>query len=159
MQYIKDNILQAAESMFESENWTDCFILDVILKDGRVEIYADTDDGIKFWQCQKLSRGIEAYLDESQVLGEKYTLEVSSPGVDKPLQLYRQYPRNVGRQLKVNLEDGSIMEGTLLTVSEEKLELKVPGAKKGMFKTKEVDFSEVQSAQVLVSFKKKKKKK
>lgn len=131
MQHIKDNILQAADKVFETEKWTDCFILDIILNDKKVEIYADTDEGIKFWQCQKLSRGIEAYLDESQVLGEKYTLEVSSPGVDKPLQLYRQYPRNIGRQLKVSLTDDSIMEGTLLTVNEEKLELKVKGAKRG----------------------------
>ena len=159
MQHIKDNILQAADKVFETEKWTDCFILDILLNDKKVEIYADTDEGIKFWQCQKLSRGIEAYLDESQVLGEKYTLEVSSPGVDKPLQLYRQYPRNIGRQLKVSLTDDSIMEGTLLTVNEEKLELKVKGAKKGMFKTKEVLFSDIQSAKVLVSFKKNKKKK
>ena len=67
MQHIKDNILQAADKVFETEKWTDCFILDIILNDKKVEIYADTDEGIKFWQCQKLSRGIEAYLDESQV--------------------------------------------------------------------------------------------
>ncbi len=159
MQHIKDSILQAADKVYESESWTDCFILDIILKDKKVEIFADTDEGIKFWQCQKLSRGIEEYLDESLVLGETYTLEVSSPGVDSPLKLYRQYPRNVGRKLKLTLADDIIMEGTLLSVTEEKLEMKVQGAKKGMFKTVEVLFEDVQSAIVLVSFKKSKKKK
>ena len=94
MTKIEEEIRKVAEVRFSEEDLADCFILEIILKDKRVEVFADTDDGIKFWQCQKLSRAIEEYLDTSQVLGEAYTIEVSSPGVDKPLQLFRQYPRN-----------------------------------------------------------------
>jgi len=156
---LKEEITKVSEIRFQEEDLADCFILDIILKDKKVEVFADTDDGIKFWQCQKLSRAIEAYLDESQVLGEEYTIEVSSPGVDRPLKLYRQYPRNLDRQLEITLDDDKIVTGKMTAVTEEEITLKVPGAKKGMFKTQVVPFESVKSTMVLVSFKKKKKKK
>ena len=84
MEGIKEKIQQAAEQSMQEGDLADCFILDISIKEKRVEVYADTDEGIKFWQCQKMSRAIESYLDESLILGEAYTLEVSSPGVDKP---------------------------------------------------------------------------
>ena len=156
---IKEKIQQIADERFKEEDLSDCFILDIILKDKRVEVYADADQGIKFSQCQKLSRAIEAYLDESQVIGEEYTIEVSSPGVDRPLQLYRQYPRNLDRELEVTLADDTVVTGKMTEVTEEQITLKVQGAKKGMFKLQIVPFEEVKSTRVLVSFKKKKKKK
>ena len=158
MEGIKEKIQQAAEQSMQEGDLADCFILDISIKEKRVEVYADTDEGIKFWQCQKMSRAIESYLDESLILGEAYTLEVSSPGVDKPLQLYRQYPRNVGRQLKVSLIDDKEVEGKLEEINEQEMTLKVAGAKKGMFKTRVIPFEEVKSSLVMVSFKKKKKK-
>jgi len=151
-----DKIKEALEAKFKEEEFLDCFLLDININGKKVEIYADSDTGIKFWQCQKLSRAVEAYLDESLALGDDYLLEVSSPGVDKPLTLYRQYPRNVGRTLDLTLTEDRKVIGKLVSVTEEELELKVPGAKKGMFKTMTVSFDEVVSTLVQVSFKKKK---
>lgn len=154
---IETQIRRIAKERFLEEDLSDCFILDILIKDKKVEVYVDTDDGVKFWQCQKLSRAIEAYLDESQILGETYTIEVSSPGVDKPLSEYRQYPRNIGRTLELTLEDDSQIIGKMTELTEEQITLKVQGAKKGQFKTQLVPFSEVKSAIVQISFKKKKK--
>jgi len=153
---IIDRIRETLEKGFKEEDLSDCFALDILITGNKVEVYVDSDSGIKFWQCQKLSRAVEAYLDESQVLGEAYTIEVSSPGVDKPLKLFRQFPRNIGRTLKVTFEDNSVVEAKMEAVSEEELTLKVPGAKKGMFKTKTFPFETIKSAVVQVSFKKKK---
>jgi len=98
-------------------------------------------------------------LDESGALGEDYLLEVSSPGIDKPLQLQRQYPRNIGRTLQLELDEGEIKEGKLLEIAEDgALLMKVKGVKKGQFKEELIPFEAVKSALVLVSFKKKKKK-
>src|SRR5690625_6104146 len=66
-----------------------------------------SDSGMTLAKCQAFSRHIESYLDETLVLGEKYELDVSSPGLDRPLKLVRQYHNNIGRDLKVWLEDGT----------------------------------------------------
>ena len=158
---LQEQITKIAKERFESEDLNDCFLLGIEQNGKKLEVYVDTDEGIKFWQCQKLSRAIEEYLDESGTLGEDYTLEVSSPGIDKPLQLQRQYPRNIGRELEVTLnngsEEGEIVTGKLLEVNEESILIKAKGAKKGMFKEKTIAFADISSTKVLVSFKKKKK--
>ena len=66
-----------------------------------VEIYIDTDEGITADQCAEISRGISAELDRHAVLTGRYRLEVSSPGLDRPLKLGRQFAKNIGRTLKV----------------------------------------------------------
>src|SRR5690625_6116677 len=70
-----------------------------------------SDSGMTLAKCQAFSRHIESYLDETLVLGEKYELDVSSPGLDRPLKLVRQYHNNIGRDLKVWLEDGTTVRG------------------------------------------------
>ena len=152
---IIEKVQSVSEERFKEEDLNDCFLLDIIINGSKLEVYADSDEGIKFWQCQKLSRAIEAYLDESQVLGEQYTIEVSSPGTDKPLKLRRQYPRNVGRKLQVKVKEVELpIEGKLIEVGEESIELKVAGFKKGMFKEKTIMFEDIESTKVLISFKK-----
>ncbi len=151
-------ITKIAKERFKEEDLSDCFLLSIEQNAKKLEVYVDSDDGVKFWQCQKLSRAIEEYLDESQALGEDYTLEVSSPGIDKPLQLQRQYPRNIGRELEVTLkEEEAMVTGKLLEVDEEGILIKAKGAKKGQFKEKRIAFSDIIATRVLVSFKKKKK--
>jgi len=152
---IKEKIQSVSEERIKEEDLADCFLLDIIINGSKLEVYADSDEGIKFWQCQKLSRAIEAYLDESLVLGEQYTIEVSSPGTDKPLKLKRQYPRNIGRKLQVKVKEVEVpLEGKLLEVGEDDIKLKVAGFKKGMFKEKTIMFDDIESTMVLISFKK-----
>ena len=155
---ILEVIRGVAEERFTEDDLKDCFLLDIVVNGKKVEVFADSDEGIKFWQCQKLSRAIEAELDASGVLGEDYLLEVSSPGVDKPLQRKRQYPRNVGRELQIRTVTGEEWEAKLMGVEEDHLILKVKGAKKGQFKEKTLPFDEMESAKVMISFKQKKKK-
>ena len=151
-------IEKIAKERFKEEDLQDCFLLSIQQTGKKLEVYIDTDEGVKFWQCQKLSRAIEEYLDESGILGEDYTLEVSSPGIDKPLQLQRQYPRNIGRELEITLnEEEAVVTGKLLEVTEEGILVKAKGAKKGQFKEKTIAFTDISSTKVLVSFKKKKK--
>ena len=155
-----DNLYQEigriAEERFKEEDLNDCFLVDIKGDVSKLEVFIDSDSGVKFWQCQKLSRAIEAYLDDSQTLGEKYTLEVSSPGVDQPLKFRRQYPRNLGRKLSIQLADGELIEGKFESFSGDEIELKVQGAKKGQFKKRVINFEDIVSTKVMISFSKKK---
>ena len=93
---VEDKIKALIDEKMQEELYEDCFFVEMFLKgDKRLEIYLDSDTGITFRQCQRMSRHIEAVLDEEKWLGEKYTLEVSSPGIGKPLKCRQKvYPGN-----------------------------------------------------------------
>lgn len=77
--------------------------------DGRgklVRVLIDTDAGITIGQCAEISRELGRLIDAGQVLTETYRLEVSSPGIDQPLRLLRQYAKNVGRRYTVRYRTG-----------------------------------------------------
>ncbi|MDW8465947.1 MAG: hypothetical protein RML35_07150 [Chloroherpetonaceae bacterium] len=65
-----------------------------------VEIYADTDAGITIEECAQLTRQILEEIERSaeaqEIFGENFRLEISSPGVSRPLSLLRQYRKNIG---------------------------------------------------------------
>lgn len=121
----------------------------------RILVAIDGDQGVTIDDCAELSRRVSKELDERALFGEEnYVLEVSTPGIDQPLKLRRQYYKNIGRGLKVKLRD-SIEEGTLKAVSEDQILLE---QEKGTGKKKEVKevaipFSEIEKAFVMVSFK------
>ena len=66
-----------------------------------VRIVGDSDDGLDLELIADLSREIGDRLDEDDFIGAKYTLEVSSPGVDRPLRTPANFRRNVGREMRV----------------------------------------------------------
>jgi len=121
---ISAQLTQLLEAKFQEEEFADCFIIEIkSLPNKRVEIYVDSDSGITFKKCQQLSRHLEAEIDEKGWLGEKYTLEVSSPGITRPLLFFRQYPRNIGRKLEVKQIEGETKVGTLIEVNETQITL------------------------------------
>lgn len=61
--------------------------------------------GVSVDDCTRVSRAIEAYLDEAAELSERYTLEVSSPGVERPLLRPRDFERFSGREIAVKTVD------------------------------------------------------
>jgi ribosome maturation factor RimP len=69
-----------------------------------VQLYIDTDTGITIGQCSELSRQLSAALELQDVVPNSYVLEISSPGLKKPLKLLRQYRKNVGRQFRVRFK-------------------------------------------------------
>jgi ribosome maturation factor RimP len=109
---IEDLLLQK----FQEPEFTDCFVIEISIVKKKVEIILDADEGIKLNQCQRVSRHVENWLDTEGVLGEEYTIEVSSPGVSRPLVYLRQYPQHIGRTLEVTNTEGVTTEGELKTV-------------------------------------------
>jgi ribosome maturation factor RimP len=134
------------------------FLVDVIVSSkkgpGKVLLLVDADQGMTIDDCAEISRQLSKALDESPLLTDAYMLEVSTPGVDQPLKLKRQYVKNIGRKLRVKLAD-TIREGRLTEVNDERIVLAEEtgeGKKKETINI-EVSFAAIEKAFVLVSFK------
>lgn len=134
------------------------FIVDVIVssKQGprKVLVLLDSDNGISIDECADVSRSLSKVLDEVSWLEDAYMLEVSTPGLDHPLKLTRQYRKNIGRRLKVKISEKT-QEGKLTAVTDGTitLEQEVGSGKKKEIKTVEIPFTDIEKAFVLVSFK------
>ena len=135
------------------------FLVDVIISSNKgprkVLILVDGDEGITIDDCATLSRKVGFQLEEGEAIEDKYTLEVSSPGVDFPLSMNRQYKRNIGRKLKVITADNIEFVGNLLEVGEESIKLnkEIKKGKKKAFEEVDLPFSDINKAIVQVSFK------
>lgn len=156
---VEDKITALLEEKFREDAFTDCFLVDLKLHaHNKLDVFLDCDFGITFEKCQQISRYLEQYLDEEQWLGEKYVLEVSSPGVSRPLMMQRQYPRNIGRKVEVKLNDGDKRTGTLREVEEdhivleEKVRVKEGKRKKTEVVETEISFSSIEHTKVKITF-------
>ncbi len=136
------------------------FIVEVQVIEGnakpQVKILLDADNGISIDTCAFVSRQVGEEIEAKELLDAAYILEVSSPGVDYPLNSRRQYQKNVGRNLKVTMSDGTESEGELLMVESSTIKLKVKKKEKGKKFTEEeveIPLEEIKKSIVLVSFK------
>ena len=68
-----------------------------------LRIYVDKEGGIAINDCETISRAIEKELDREDFIQEAYILEVSSPGLTRPLKKERDYQRNLGKPVEVHL--------------------------------------------------------
>ena len=118
------------DEKFEAEEtFRDCYLVDLTLSGNKLAVFVDADNGLSLKMCQQISRFLEERVEEEGLMPEKYIMEVSSPGVDRPLKLKRQYVKNIGRNLKVELkpeeEDGKgeTVKGKLTQVGEDTITL------------------------------------
>lgn len=110
------------EKYTTDELFADCFTVEIELKPGnKLNVFADSDSGMTFEKCQKLSRFLEGPIDENGWLGDKYVLEVSSPGITRPLKFTRQYIKNIGRNFEVTLLNKTKVEGILKSADDDKI--------------------------------------
>ena len=137
------------------------FLVEVVTSGNRVQkklmVIIDGDDGVTIEDCAQLSRSLSSQLDETNLISENYTLEVTTPGVDFPLKLKRQYRKNVGRGFKVTLKDKSIVKGTLINTHSDSIELEIEEkkakGKKKELKKMDIPFDMIDKAFVQISFK------
>jgi len=87
-------------------------------KSQKLEVYIDTDKGVTLGECQRLSRKMQESLEDGNLVSEDYVLEVSSPGLERPLRLPRQYKKNIGRVISVELLNGEEEIGRLERVED-----------------------------------------
>lgn len=86
----------------------------------RVSVVIDQDGGVDLDGIAAASRAVSDALDASDAMGDDpYTLEVTSPGIDRPLTLPRHWRRNIGRRVRLHLADGSTLDGRVREVDDD----------------------------------------
>lgn len=70
-----------------------------------VRVFIDKENGVTIKDCENFSRSLEAILDVEDPIKTSYTLEVSSPGLDRPLKDKRDFQKNIGRVVKITTKE------------------------------------------------------
>jgi ribosome maturation factor RimP len=135
------------------------FLVDVIVSSNRgptkITVVLDGDQGISIDDCSAVSRSISKGIEDENLINENYTLEVTTPGLDQPLKLNRQYRKNKGRELRVHLKDKKIIEGLLKEATDIGIILEYE-AKEGKRKDQnniELAYKDIVKSFVKISFK------
>lgn len=154
---ISEKLRELLDTKFLEKEFSDCFTVDISQNNTKIEVFIDSDSELDLRKCQKISRYLEAIIDEEGWVGEKYILEVSSPGARRPL-VERQYPKHIGRKVKIKTT-GEKYEGILSEVGEQNLTvqyIEIERIKKRKIKTeisKVIPFDDIKEIKVILSFK------
>ena len=96
-----------------------------------LRIFIDHEDGITVESCAEVSRQVSAVMDVEDPITVAYNLEVSSPGLDRPLFTAEHYQRFIGREviivLKMAMQNRRKWKGVILSVQGETITIKVDG--------------------------------
>ncbi len=134
------------------KGYENLFLVDVELRgkpgNQKLVILIDGDPSITIDQCAEISRSLGSEIESEDLIDGKYYLEVSSPGLDMPLKLSRQYKKNIGRRVKVELENGERMKGSLESADEQYIVLLDEKTQNPV----ELNMKEIKKTNILVSF-------
>ena len=151
---LKDSIADAIRPAVENAGF---FLEDVFTSNpGNHRIVTCMIDGVaplSLDEVTVVSREISTILDESPLLTEAFTLEVTSPGIERPLTLPRHWTKNLTRIIKATLNDDTEVSGRLTEFDEVRAIL-VENIK-GRMKTHEVAFADIKRANVEIEFNRK----
>lgn len=138
------------------EGDSDIFLVSIRIKPtNNFKVYLDADSGLSIEKCIRINRALYKAIEEhGWYPNGDFSLEVSSPGVDEPLKMLRQYKKNVGRKLEVVFKDETKKEGKLTAVDENSIHIEYTEGKnkKAVTHNLEIAFSDIKQATVLVSF-------
>ena len=132
------------------------FLVSVRIKPtNNIKVFIDGDQGVSIEKCVGVNRKLYKLIEEQALYPEgDFSLEVSSPGLDEPLKLHRQYLKNIGRTVEVAMLDGTKTEGVLKEAAEDQI---VVEETKGKNKKKEtvlhtIPFNNIKTTKVQVIF-------
>lgn len=98
-------------------------MVDVRVSEGNaISILLDDDEGTSIAKCIALSRHLEDELDRD---AEDFSLDVSSPGLDQPLKMHRQYQKNIGRDVQLKIRDAGKVAGKLIAATEDEIIIQI----------------------------------
>jgi ribosome maturation factor RimP len=143
-----ENIREIAQQVAEQNN---LFLIDLVVRGSEtnrvIEVFIDGEQNVSAEVCALVSREITKQIDENNLL-KSYRLDVSSPGVDRPLIYLKQFPKHINRMFEVEFktaESSSIFKGKLISVEDGILSFHSG-------KEIKIKFVDVIKAKVLVSF-------
>ena len=110
-------------------------IIDIIFRrehSGMVlRILADTESGITIKECEGMNLFLSEALDKEDAIQDRYTLEVSSPGLDRPIKIDRDFERAFGKVLEITtyepIDEKKTHEGSLIGMDKEKIVIESDG--------------------------------
>ena len=113
------------------------FLVEVKIRPGNnIKIFVDADRGMSIDKLAQYNRSLYRQIEESGLFpNNDFSLEISSPGLDEPLKLHRQYLKNIGRYVEILLKSGVKMEGKLINATDEEIVIE---EEKGNKKKKEI---------------------
>jgi ribosome maturation factor RimP len=148
----KEKIENKAKEILEEKGF---FLIDFVWRGSEqrpvLELFMDNARGITTDDCYEVSRELEKFIDENELL-RQYRLDVSSPGVDKPLVFAEQFPKHVGRNFEIEYTDDETekhTEAKLIEAKGDNFVFETTG--KGKEKI-EINFNNIKKAKVLISF-------
>jgi ribosome maturation factor RimP len=153
----EDVIVRLVQEKLEG---TSQFLVEVKVKpSNKILIFIDDESkGLAISDCVELSKFIESQLNREQ---EDFELEVSSPGMDQPLLVFKQYAKSIGRQVAVILKDGNKHVGKLIAADEKGITVEKttrertdPSKKKKELITEhiQIQFPEMKETRKMVTF-------
>lgn len=86
-----------------------------------LEIFIDSVEGVTLSLCESISREIEAKLENDPIWNDIARLNVSSPGIERPLQYHWQFPKHVGRLLTIHFSDRTVRIGRLYSADKDSI--------------------------------------
>lgn len=150
MDTFKENIIRISNEIAEKLG---CFVIDILFRgDNRkriIEIYIDAEKNISADDLAEISREINSVIEEQNFIKESYRLDVSTPGVDRPLKFLKQFPKHISRNFEVTYkmeEEIKKVNGKLLSIENEELTF-LSGGKNILIK-----FNNITTAKVVISF-------
>ena len=151
MNFFEKNIYEQIENVVTRKGF---FMIDLVLRGERnsrvVEVYIDSETDISAEDCAEISREIDKKMQEENAFDSDYRLEVSSPGVNRPLKYLKQFPKHIDRKFDISYREGESVKkitGTLKAV--EGNTLVFVNNNREEIRT---GFSEIIKAKVLISF-------
>ncbi len=147
-------IEQKIHSLIETDPGS--FLVEVKIRPGNnVKVFVDADNGVSIDKLVQYNRKLYKEIEESSLFpGGDFSLEVSSPGLDEPLKMHRQYLKNIGRNVEVILKDGVKKEGKLLDATETYIiieESKGQGKKKELVQ-QTLPFDDIKTTKIQIKF-------
>ncbi len=151
MNLFDENIRKIAAGKSEVNGF---FLVDIIFRGNPnnriIEIFIDGEKNVSADDCAKISREIEEQIESLGLIDSSYRLEVSSPGVDRPLKFLKQYPKHINRKFEISYkpnDETKKLVGKLLRIEGENLIFQSDQKNETI-----INFNNITKAKVLVSF-------
>jgi ribosome maturation factor RimP len=152
----RESIIKLAE---EKAKEIEAFLVDVIITtSNKIIVEVDSFTNIRINDCATISRYIESNLDREI---EDFELEVSSPGLESPFKVFKQYQKAIGKKVSVLQNNGIKIEGELLEANEKELQVKFEKIEKNIetkkkqkiIETKKITLTDIKQTKRIISFK------
>ena len=132
------------------------FLVEVRIKPtNNVKVFIDGDQGVSIEQLVQYNRKLYKELEESSLFPNgDFSLEISSPGLDEPLKLHRQYLKNIGRHVEVTNIEGMKTEGKLVAAEDTGIQVEETRGKGKKMETimHSIPFHDIKTTKIQIKF-------